>query len=102
MFRLLFSLPAATLPVKIFFIIVELIRYPHNTLCKVLFIYNEVAAILARLHSDKVLSFMIVLQMSEQLRHGDSLLAGQINAVYEAEGATSFVLTYLVSQKFNL
>ena len=79
------SLPPATFPVEVSLVEVKLVRYPHNTLAEVLLVDDEVTAVLAPLHPDKVLGLVIILEMSQEFGHGDSLLTGEVHAVDKSE-----------------
>ena len=67
------SLPPATFPVEVSLVEVQLVRYPHNTLAEVLLVDDEMTTVLSSLHPDKVLGLVIILQMSQEFGHGDSL-----------------------------
>ena len=91
---LVVSLPPATFPVEVSLVEVQLVRYPHNTLAEVLLVDDEVTAVLASLHPDKVLRLVIILQMGQELGHGDSLLTGEIHAVDKSELTLFLVFRY--------
>ena len=42
-------------------------------------------AVLSSLHPDKVLGLVIILQMSQEFGHGDSLLTGEVHTVDKSE-----------------
>ena len=88
------SLPPATFPVEVSLVEVKLVRYPHNTLAEVLLVDDEVTAVLPALHPDKVLGLVIILQMGQELGHGDSLLTGKVHTVDKSELTLFLVFRY--------
>ena len=91
------SLPPATFPVEVSLVQVKLVRYPHNTLAEVLLVDDEVTAVLPALHPDKVLGLVIILEMGQELGHGDSLLTGEVHAVNKSELTLFLVFRYCLS-----
>ena len=80
----IYFLPSATFPVKVSLVEVQLVWYPHYTLAEVLLVDDEVAAILAALHPNKVLCLVIIFEVRQQLGHGDPLLTRQVHTVYKS------------------
>ena len=66
------SLPATAFPVEISVVEVQLVWDPHDALAEVLLVDDEVAAVLPALHTHEVLGLVIIVEVSQQLRHGYS------------------------------
>lgn len=59
-------LPPAAFSVKISIIEMKLVRDPHDTLREILLINNKMTTVFSRLNSDKILSLMIRIKMTQK------------------------------------
>ena len=90
-----------TTPVKVFSIVVQLVRDPHDVLAEVFLVDNEVAVIVATLHPHKVFRLVIGVKVVEQADHTHFLLAGKVNTVHCKRRNESNILVRYILQTRN-